>query len=40
MADLRIERIPQAGHFVQNDAAEKVNELLLSFLRATRPTAP
>jgi pimeloyl-ACP methyl ester carboxylesterase len=38
--DLRVERIPQAGHFVQNDAAEKVNELLLAFLRATRPTAP
>ena len=38
--DLRVERIPQAGHFVQNDAPEKVNELLLAFLRATRPTAP
>lgn len=38
--DLRVERIPQAGHFVQNDAAEKVNELLIAFLRATRPTAP
>src|SRR5260221_3964398 len=38
--DLRVERIPQAGHFLQNDAPEKVNELLLSFLRATRPTAP
>jgi pimeloyl-ACP methyl ester carboxylesterase len=38
--DLRVERIPQAGHFVQNDAAEKVNELLIAFLHATRPTAP
>ncbi len=37
--DLRVERIPEAGHFVQNDAAEKVNELLIAFLRATRPTA-
>jgi pimeloyl-ACP methyl ester carboxylesterase len=37
--DLRVERIPRAGHFVQNDAAEKVNELLIAFLRATRPTA-
>lgn len=38
--DLRVERIPEAGHFVQNDAAEKVNALLIAFLRATRPTAP
>jgi pimeloyl-ACP methyl ester carboxylesterase len=31
--DLRLERIPNAGHFVQTDAAERVNELLLSFLK-------
>jgi len=30
--DLRVERIPEAGHFVQTDAAEKVNALLLAFL--------
>ncbi|MEA2491524.1 MAG: epoxide hydrolase 4, partial [Acidobacteriota bacterium] len=28
VTDLRIERIPGAGHFVQTDAAERVNELL------------
>lgn len=31
---LRIERIADAGHFVQSDAPQLVNELLLSFLRA------
>lgn len=30
--DLRIERIAEAGHFVQSDAPEKVNALLLQFL--------
>lgn len=30
---LRIERLPNASHWVQNDAAERVNELLLAFLR-------
>jgi len=30
--NLRIERIANAGHFVQTDAAERVNELLISFL--------
>jgi len=28
----RLERIPQATHWVQADAPERVNELLLSFL--------
>jgi pimeloyl-ACP methyl ester carboxylesterase len=37
--DLRVERIAEAGHFVQSDAPTKVNELLISFLRATPPTA-
>lgn len=32
--NLRMERIAKAGHFVQTDAAERVNELLLEFLRA------
>ena len=31
--NLRIERIAKAGHFVQTDAAERVNELLIDFLR-------
>ncbi|HKO57459.1 MAG TPA: alpha/beta hydrolase [Thermoanaerobaculia bacterium] len=30
--DLRVERISEAGHFVQTDAAEKVNGLLTGFL--------
>ena len=36
---LRIERIERCGHFVQNEAPERVNALLLEFLegRATRP---
>ena len=29
--DLRIERIPGIGHFVQHDAADRVSELLVSF---------
>lgn len=29
--DVRIERIANAGHFVQRDAAERVNELLIEF---------
>lgn len=31
--DVRIEVVPGAGHFVQHDAPEVVNELLVSFLR-------
>ncbi len=31
--DLRVERIPEAGHFVQSEAPEKVNELLIAFLK-------
>ena len=31
--NLRVERIGRAGHFVQTDAADRVNELLLGFLR-------
>lgn len=33
--DLRIERIPDASHWVQQDAPEKVNRALLAFLRET-----
>jgi len=36
--NLRVEHIPEAGHFVQTDAPEKVNALLIDFL-ATQPTA-
>ena len=41
--DVRIERIANAGHFVQRDAAERVNELLIEFATpalSTRATAP
>jgi epoxide hydrolase 4 len=38
--DVRVERVPKAGHFIQNDAPERVNELLLTFLSSTQPTAP
>jgi pimeloyl-ACP methyl ester carboxylesterase len=31
--NLRIERIATAGHFVQTDAPDRVNELLIDFLR-------
>lgn len=31
--NLRIERLARAGHFVQTDAAERVGELLVGFLR-------
>ena len=37
--DVTIVEVPRAGHFVQHDATERVNELLLEFL-ATPPTAP
>lgn len=30
--NLRVEHIPEAGHFVQTDAPEKVNALLIDFL--------
>jgi pimeloyl-ACP methyl ester carboxylesterase len=33
--DLRIERLPDASHWVQNDAPERVNQLLVQFLRGT-----
>jgi pimeloyl-ACP methyl ester carboxylesterase len=31
--NLRVEHIEKAGHFVQTDAPERVNELLIAFLR-------
>ncbi len=34
VADLRIERLPEASHWVQADAPERVNELLIPFFRA------
>ena len=39
MSDVRIERIPRAGHFVQHDARERVTRLLIDFA-ATPATAP
>lgn len=32
--DLRIIRLPNVGHWVQNEAPERVNELLVEFLRS------
>jgi epoxide hydrolase 4 len=32
--NLRMERIPNASHWVQNDAPERVNELMIEFLRS------
>ncbi len=34
VSNLRVERIPAASHWVQNDAADEVNRLLIDFLRA------
>jgi pimeloyl-ACP methyl ester carboxylesterase len=34
--DVRVERIPEASHWVQHEAPARVNELLLEFLRADR----
>jgi epoxide hydrolase 4 len=33
--NLQVERIPDAGHFVQSEAAAKVNEVLIKFLRGS-----
>lgn len=33
VANLRIERLPEAGHFVQHDQPERVSALLVDFLR-------
>jgi epoxide hydrolase 4 len=35
--NLRIERVPNASHWVQNDVPERVNELLVEFLREEAP---
>jgi epoxide hydrolase 4 len=32
--NLRVERIPDASHWIQNDAPERVNELMIEFLRS------
>ena len=39
ITDVRIERVPRAGHFVQHDARERVNQLLIDFA-STPTTAP
>jgi pimeloyl-ACP methyl ester carboxylesterase len=38
--NVRVERIPRAGHFVQHDAADRVNELLLDFCRDASGATP
>lgn len=38
--DVRVERIPRTGHFVQHDAADRVNELLLDFCRDSSGATP
>lgn len=35
--NLRVERIPEAGHFVQREAPDRVNQALLSFFEGSRP---
>lgn len=37
VADLRIERIPDASHWVQNDVPDRVNGLLIDFFGGHRP---
>jgi hypothetical protein len=32
-----VERLPQASHWVQSDAPERVNRLLVEFLKAGPP---
>ncbi|MCH8816030.1 MAG: alpha/beta hydrolase [Chloroflexi bacterium] len=32
---IRVERIPESSHWVQVDAAERVNELMIGFLRGS-----
>jgi pimeloyl-ACP methyl ester carboxylesterase len=34
----RVERLPDASHWVQNDDPRRVNELLVEFLRPTGST--
>ncbi|HYH06001.1 MAG TPA: alpha/beta hydrolase [Thermoanaerobaculia bacterium] len=34
VSNVRIERIPRAGHFVQTDAADRVSQLIIEFARA------
>ena len=36
VSNLRVERLPQASHWVQSDAPEQVNRLLIEFLGANR----
>ncbi len=35
VSDVRVERLPEATHWVQHDAPERVNELLIGFLGAS-----
>jgi len=36
--DARVERLPDASHWVQQDRPEKVNALLLGFLGGQQPS--
>jgi pimeloyl-ACP methyl ester carboxylesterase len=36
ISDVRVERIPQASHWVQADAPERVGQLVLDFLALRR----
>jgi pimeloyl-ACP methyl ester carboxylesterase len=38
IADLRIERIEHARHFVQHDAPERVSQLLIEFATSSAPS--
>ena len=35
VTNLRVERLAEAGHFVQSDEPERVNALMVEFLRST-----
>jgi epoxide hydrolase 4 len=38
--NVRVERIPQASHWVQADAPERVNQLMVDFLQPIRGLRP
>ena len=38
VSDLRVERIPDGSHWVQIDAHERVNELIIDFLQECKPS--
>ena len=38
--NVQVVRVPDASHWVQNNAPDRVNELMLEFLSSTRPVHP